>query len=69
MIPPTVTKPKSNILLFVLAMTLLFLLPTAMADPEQYLMPGVSRDSTYVQDGTGVWTGRSAVTYLSLIHI
>jgi len=50
---------KLPIILFSL---LILLTPIAIADAEQYLNPGVTRDSTFSQDGTGVWTGRTPVT-------
>jgi len=42
---------------------LILLLPFVVADAEQYLVGGVTKDSTYNQDGTGVWTGRAGVIY------
>ncbi len=48
-----------------ITLILIVLLPLFVsADPEQYLTSGVSRDNTYQQDGTGVWTGRTPTTYV-----
>lgn len=56
---------KHKLLLTIAAiLTFLILTPIiTLADPEQYLTAGVSRDNTYQQDGTGVWAGRTPVTY------
>lgn len=50
---------KTTIAIIILT---ILLATTAAADGEQYLFPGVTRDSTYQQDGSGYWEGRSPVT-------
>lgn len=44
-------------------LTLLLLLPFVVSDAEQYLTWGATRDNTFVQEGIGLWTGRTATTF------
>lgn len=52
---------KKPIIIFLfLFITLSF---SVSADPEQYQTWGVTRDNTYAQDGTGVWTAGAGAKY------
>lgn len=49
-------------LLLIFTLTLLLIIPLIHAQTE-YVSGGVTRDASYQQDGTGVWSGRTGVTY------
>ena len=49
--------------LFIIPLLIILILPFVTADLELYLTTGVTRDSSYQQDGSGVWAGRTAVEY------